>query len=91
MRHLIHAAHGRVGWLTECMRRLENPTYWSGGRLHVRALCIDAEIAIREGGCGPRRRSMRVDRCLAHTMSKTVGEMPTEKRAKIALNFERHG
>ena len=60
-RHLIHAARGRVGWLTNCVRRLQMPDYWSGSRLSVGRLCIDTEIAIREGGFGPRmsRRSMR--------------------------------
>jgi hypothetical protein len=61
-RHLIHAARGRVGWLTDCVRRLQMPDYWSGSRLRVGGLCIDTEIAIREGGLGPRmsRRSMRL-------------------------------
>lgn len=65
VRHLIHAARGRIGWLGDCMRRLETPDYWSGGRLHSGALCTDTEIAIREGGCGPRWRSIRAGRCLA--------------------------
>jgi hypothetical protein len=60
-RHIIHAARGRVGWLNECVRRLQMPDYWNGGHLHIGGLCTDIEIAIREGGCGPRmsRRSIR--------------------------------
>jgi len=60
-RHIIHAARGRVGWLHECVRRLQMPDYWEGGQLHIGGLCTDTEIAVREGGCGPRmsRRSIR--------------------------------
>jgi hypothetical protein len=62
-RHIIRAARGRVGWLNECVRRLQMPDYWVGGRLHSGGLCTDTEIAIREGGCGPRmsRRSIRAN------------------------------
>jgi hypothetical protein len=61
VRQIIHAAHCRVGWLNECVRRLQMPDYWNGGHLHIGGLCTDIEIAIREGGCGPRmsRRSIR--------------------------------
>jgi hypothetical protein len=61
VRHVIHAARGRVGWLSECVRRLQMPDYWNGGHLHIGGLRTDIEIAIREGGCGPRmsRRSIR--------------------------------
>jgi hypothetical protein len=60
-RQIIQAARGRVGWLNECLRRLQMPDYWNGGHLHTGGLCTDTEIAIREGGCGPRmrRRSIR--------------------------------
>ena len=60
-RSIIRAARGRVGWLTDCMARLQMPHYWSGGRLHVGGLCTDTEMAIRAGGCGPRmsRRAIR--------------------------------
>jgi hypothetical protein len=56
---IVHAAKGRVGWLRECVRRLEIPQYWSGGRLHVGVLCSDSEIAIREARRGPRMRLRR--------------------------------
>lgn len=61
VRQIIQAARGRVGWLNECVRRLQMPDYWNGGHLHIGGLCTDIEIAIREGGCGPRmsRRSIR--------------------------------
>jgi hypothetical protein len=55
-RQIVRAARGRVGWLCECVHHLELPAYWSGGRLHVGALCSDCEIAIREGQRGPRMR-----------------------------------
>jgi hypothetical protein len=58
-RQIVHAARGRVGWLRECVNHLEIPEYWSGGRLHVGALCTDSEIAIREGRRGPRMRLRR--------------------------------
>lgn len=60
-RHIIHAARGRVGWLNECVRRLQMPDYWHGGHLHIGGVCIDTETAVREGGCGPRmsRRFIR--------------------------------
>jgi hypothetical protein len=59
VRQILRAARGRIGWLRECLRRLERPEYWRGGRLHVSVLCTDTEIAIRESRRGPRisRRS----------------------------------
>lgn len=58
-RQIVGAARGRVGWLRECVRHLEIPEYWRGGRLHVGALCIDSEIAVREARLGPRMRRAR--------------------------------
>jgi energy-coupling factor transporter ATP-binding protein EcfA2 len=57
MQQIVRAARGRVGWLREYMRHLEMSRYWNGGRLHVGALCIDTEIAIRLNQRGPRMRS----------------------------------
>ena len=56
LRYIVRAARGRVGWLRECIRHLEIPEYWSGGRLHVGALCTDCEITIRQSRQGPRLR-----------------------------------
>jgi hypothetical protein len=56
MQKIVHAARGRVGWLRECVRHLEMPQYWSGGRLHIGELCTDCEIAIRLNQRGPRMR-----------------------------------
>lgn len=56
VRHIVRAARGRAGWLRECIRHLEIPEYWSGGRLHVGALCTDSEIALRLSRRGPRMR-----------------------------------
>jgi hypothetical protein len=54
VQQIVRAARGRVGWLRECVRHLEMPEYWSGGRLHIGALCTDSEIAIRLNQRGPR-------------------------------------
>lgn len=54
VRHILRAARGRIGWLQECVRRLEAPDYWHDARLHVTALCTDTEIATRESRRGPR-------------------------------------
>lgn len=56
LHYIVHAARGRVGWLRECIRHLEIPEYWSGGRLHVGGLCTDCEITIRQSRQGPRLR-----------------------------------
>jgi hypothetical protein len=53
-RHIVRAARGRIGWLRECIRRLEVPEYWSGGRLHVSTICTDCELVIRQSRKGPR-------------------------------------
>jgi hypothetical protein len=58
-RYLVRLAHGRIGWIAECVRRLQAPEYWRDDRLHVAALCMDTEIAIRQSRTGPsmlRRR-----------------------------------
>jgi hypothetical protein len=58
-RYLIRAARGRVGWVTECIRRLQVSEYWRDDRLHLAALCTDTEMAIRQSRRGPsmlRRR-----------------------------------
>lgn len=58
-RQIVRAARGRVGWLCECIRHLDFPEYWRGGRLHLGALCTDSEITVREGRRGPRIRRPR--------------------------------
>ena len=52
-RYMIRTARGRIGWLAECIRRLQTPEYWRDDRLHVAALCMDTEIAIRQSRTGP--------------------------------------
>jgi len=44
-----------------CWLATQMPDYWNGGHLRIGGLCTDTEIAIREGGSGPRmsRRSSR--------------------------------
>jgi DNA polymerase III delta prime subunit len=51
---IAHAARGRIGWLTNCMGRLQMQQYWRDDRLHLAALCTDTEIAIRQSRPGPR-------------------------------------
>jgi hypothetical protein len=53
-RQIVRAARGRVGWMEECIRRLQMLEYWADGRLHVAALCTDSEIALRLSRRGPR-------------------------------------
>ncbi len=54
MRYIIRVARGRIGWVTECIRRLQMQDYWIDDRLHLAALCMDTEIAIRQSRGGPR-------------------------------------
>jgi energy-coupling factor transporter ATP-binding protein EcfA2 len=54
VRGILRVARGRIGWVTECIRRLQMPSYWRDDRLHLAALCIDTEIAIRQARTGPR-------------------------------------
>jgi predicted ATPase len=59
MRYIMRVARGRIGWVTECIRRLQIPEYWRDDRLHLAAICMDTEIAIRQSREGPhtlRRR-----------------------------------
>ena len=53
-RQLLRRARGRIGWITECVRRLLIHEYWADGRLHAADLCIDTEIAVRQSRVGPR-------------------------------------
>lgn len=48
-RHIMRAARGRPGWVVECVRLLPQARYWRGGTLHVSTLCVDTEIALRQG------------------------------------------
>jgi energy-coupling factor transporter ATP-binding protein EcfA2 len=52
-RYIIRTARGRVGWVTECIRRLQMREYWCDDRLHVAVLCMDTEMAIRQSRRGP--------------------------------------
>jgi GTPase SAR1 family protein len=58
-RQLVRSARGRIGWITECVRRLRTPEYWADRRLHLATLCMDTEIAIRESRVGPRSARLR--------------------------------
>jgi hypothetical protein len=59
MGYIMRIARGRIGWMTECTRRLQRQEYWRDDRLHLGALCMDIEIAIRGGRNGPRRLRRR--------------------------------
>jgi hypothetical protein len=59
MRCIMHDARGRIGWVTECIRRLQMPEYWRDDRLHTAAICMDTEISIRQYRDGPRKLRRR--------------------------------
>jgi hypothetical protein len=48
-RQIIRAARGRPGWIVQCTRLLPQRRYWRGETLHASVLCIDTEIALRQG------------------------------------------
>jgi predicted ATPase len=54
VRYIMRVARGRIGWVTECIRRLQVQEYWRDDRLHLAALCMDTEMAIRQSRSGPR-------------------------------------
>jgi energy-coupling factor transporter ATP-binding protein EcfA2 len=54
VRYIIRVARGRIGWVTECIRRLQMQEYWRDDRLHMAVLCMDTEIAVRQSRIGPR-------------------------------------
>jgi energy-coupling factor transporter ATP-binding protein EcfA2 len=54
VQYIIRVARGRIGWVTECIRRLQMREYWRDDRLNLAAVCIDTEIAIRQSRGGPR-------------------------------------
>lgn len=54
VRYIMRVARGRIGWVTECIRRLQMQEYWRDDRLHLAALCMDTEMAIRQSRSGPR-------------------------------------
>jgi hypothetical protein len=56
VRHILRRADGRVGWLSECVLRLQKPAYWEGTRLRLAALCMDTELALRDSRGGPLAR-----------------------------------
>ena len=48
-RQIIRAAHGRPGWIAQCARLIPQKRYWRDSILHVSVLCVDTEIALRQG------------------------------------------
>jgi hypothetical protein len=54
LRQIVRTAHGRIGWMRECERRLQMQEYWRDDRLHLAALCMDIEMALRDSRSGPR-------------------------------------
>ena len=48
-RQILHAARGRPGWITQCARMIADERYWSNGILRASLLCVDTEIALRQG------------------------------------------
>jgi hypothetical protein len=56
LNHIVRMARGRIGWIRECIGRLQMPEYWQDHRLHLAVLCTDTEITIRQSRSGPRLR-----------------------------------
>jgi hypothetical protein len=52
--YITRMAHGRIGWLCECARRLQMQEYWRMDQLRLAQICMDTEFAIRESRRGPR-------------------------------------
>jgi len=45
---LVKAAHGRPGWILLIAELLQNPDYWSGGRVHVKSILASVTIMINK-------------------------------------------
>jgi len=48
-RQIIRAARGRPGWIMQCARLIPEERYWRGKLLRASLLCVDTEIALRQG------------------------------------------
>jgi energy-coupling factor transporter ATP-binding protein EcfA2 len=48
-RQVVRAARGRPGWIVQCARLLPQKRYWHGETVRASVLCIDTEIALRQG------------------------------------------
>lgn len=48
-RQIVRAARGRPGWIVQCARLMAQRQYWRGETLYTSVLCIDTEIALRQG------------------------------------------
>lgn len=48
-RQIIRSAHGRPGWIVQCARMIPEERYWCGEELRAALLCVDTEIALRQG------------------------------------------
>lgn len=46
-KQILRAAHGRPGWILQCVHLLELQRYWSNGKPIVPLLCADTEIVLR--------------------------------------------
>lgn len=51
-REIVRAARGRLGWIVQCSRLIEQARYWNVETLYVSVLCTDTEIALRQGDLG---------------------------------------
>ncbi len=47
-RQLVRAAHGRPGWIVQCVRLMAQEEYWHHGAFYVSVLCTDTEISLRQ-------------------------------------------
>ncbi|MGH8428153.1 MAG: hypothetical protein ACRES7_09260 [Gammaproteobacteria bacterium] len=46
---IVRAAQGRLGWIVQCNRLIEQSRYLNDDTLYVSVLCTDTEIALRQG------------------------------------------
>jgi len=48
-RQILRAARGRPGWIVQCVRLISGERYWRDELLRASLLCVDTEIALRQG------------------------------------------
>lgn len=46
---ILCAARGRPGWIVQCARLIAEERYWQEETLRASLLCVDTEIALRQG------------------------------------------
>ena len=88
-RQILRAARGRPGWIVQCARLMAEKQYWRGETLYTSVLCIDTEIALRQGNLrlllyqddtalelGPALSTKRKKADLPRVAHESVGRFP---------------